>query len=102
MRSIVYAPRALRDVDDILSFIHARSPAGARNVSLAIEHAIQACAFNPGIGTRTDEPNVYRRPLGRYRDTIFYRHNPEGSSIEVLRVDHGQRVKSLHRLPQDD
>jgi plasmid stabilization system protein ParE len=41
---VVYASRALRDIDDILAYIKARSPKGARSVSLAIEHAIRACA----------------------------------------------------------
>lgn len=41
---VVYAPRALRDIDDILAYIHQRSPIGARNVSLAIENTIHMCA----------------------------------------------------------
>ena len=44
---VVYAPRALRDIDDILTYIHKRSPSGARNVSLAIEYTIHTCALNP-------------------------------------------------------
>ncbi len=37
---VVYAPRALHDIDEILSYIAKRSPRGARSVSLAIEHTI--------------------------------------------------------------
>ena len=70
---IVYAPRPLRDIDEILAYIHKRSPRGAHSVSLAIEYAIQMCALNPHAAGKTDEPNLYRRPLGRYRYTIFYR-----------------------------
>jgi hypothetical protein len=33
---IVCAPRALRDIDGILAYIHERSPRGAYSVSLAI------------------------------------------------------------------
>ena len=61
---VVYALRALRDIDDILTYIHERSPGGARSVSLAIEHAVQTCALNPEAAGRTDEPGVYRRALG--------------------------------------
>ena len=99
---IVYAPRALRDIDEILTYIHQRSPSGAHNVSLAIEHAIQLCALNPGATGKTDEPNLYRRPLGKYRYTIFYRALPDKEGIEVARVIHGARVKNLQRLPDDD
>ena len=33
---VLYASRALRDIDDILGYIKARSPQGARSVSFAI------------------------------------------------------------------
>ena len=97
--NVAYAPRALRDIDAILAYIQKRSPSGARNVSLAIEYTIHTCALNPRTGTKTDEPNVYRRPLGKYRYTIFYRILPDG--IEVARVVHGARVKNLAKLPDD-
>ena len=57
---VVYAPRALRDIDEILAYIHQRSPIGAHNVSLAIEDTVLMCALNPRTGTKTDEPDVYR------------------------------------------
>jgi plasmid stabilization system protein ParE len=94
---VVYAPRALRDIGEILEYIHARSPSGARKVSLAIEYSIHACAMTPRAGTRTDEPNIYRRPLGKYRYTIFYR--AQGDGIEVVRVVHSARVKRLSSVP---
>ena len=56
--NVVYAPRALRDIDDILAYIHQRSPIGARNVSLAIEYTIHTCALNPRTGTKTVEPDL--------------------------------------------
>jgi toxin ParE1/3/4 len=95
---VVYARQALRDIDKILSYIHKRSPSGARNVSLAIEYAIQISALHPRTGARTDEPNVYRRPLGKYRYTVFYRALADG--IEVVRVIYGARIKVLTKLPE--
>jgi len=53
-------------------------------------------------GTMTDEPNVYRRPLGKYRYTIFYRLLADDAGIEVARVTHGARVKNLGQMPEDD
>ena len=57
-------------------------------------------ALHPLTGAKTDEPNLYRRPLGKYRYTIFYRTAAEG--IEVVRVIHGARVKVLNKLPKDE
>src|SRR5262245_51496291 len=98
---IAYAPQALRDIDEILAYIYERTPRGAHNVSLAIEHAIRMCAHNPRVAGLTDEPNVRRRPLGRYRYTIFYRLLAGDAGIEVVRVVHGARVKNLGRVPND-
>ena len=99
---IVYARRALRDIDRILAYIHERSPRGAHNVSLAIEHTIHLCALNPRAIGRTDEPNLYRRPLGKYRYTIFYRVLPGDAGIEVARIVHGARVKNIRKVPDGD
>jgi plasmid stabilization system protein ParE len=94
-----YAPRALRDIDNILAYIHERNPRGAANVSLAIEHAIRMCALKPRAAAETDEPNVYRRPLGKYRYTIFYRTLAAEEGIEVVRVVHGAQVRNLGKVP---
>jgi len=99
---IVYAPRALRDIDEILAYIRKRSPRGAHSVSLAIEYTIHLCALNPRATGKTNEPNVYRRPLGKYRYTIFYRTLPNDEGIEVARVIHSARVKNLGRLPEEN
>ena len=99
---VVYAPRALRDIDGILAYIHKQSPAGAHSVSLAIEYTIHASALNPRTGSRTNVSGLYRRPLGKYRYTVFYRALPSDEGIEVVRVVHGARVKNLDRMPEDD
>ena len=98
---IVYAPRALRDIDEILTYIHERSPRGASTISFAIEHTIHMCALNPHAGSRTDEPNVYRWPLGKYRYSIFYRLSSDDETIEIVRVIHGARVKDLRQTPEE-
>jgi plasmid stabilization system protein ParE len=98
---VVYAPRALRDIDEILAYIHKRSPLGAHNVSVAIENTVHLCALNPRTGAKTNEPNVYRRPLAKYRYTIFYRTLPSSDGIEIARVIHSARVKNLGKLPED-
>jgi plasmid stabilization system protein ParE len=99
---IVYAPRALRDIDEILAYIRKRSPRGAHNVSLAIEHTIHTCALNPRGSPETDEPNVHRCPLGKYRCTIFYRRLVNEAGIEIVRVVRSARVKNLRKVPAED
>jgi plasmid stabilization system protein ParE len=51
---------------------------------------------------RIDEPGVYRRPLSKYRYTIFYRMLANQQGIEIVRVIHSARVKDLSTLPDED
>ena len=99
---VVYAPRALRDIDEILAYIQSRSIQGAHSVSVAIERTIDACVLNPYIGVKTDEPNLYRYPLGRYRYTIFYRVVEEHEVLEVVRVVHSARIRDLGKVPDTE
>lgn len=98
---IVYAPRALRDIDELLAYIQQRNPAAARTISLAIERAVELSAQVPLTGGKTDVPHLYHRPLVRYPYTIFYSVDADRDRIEILRVVHGARVKNLARLPDD-
>lgn len=61
-----YAPRALRDIDEILAYIQQRSSRSAEKVSFAIEQAVVLSAQVPRAAGKTDLPNHYRRPLVRY------------------------------------
>jgi toxin ParE1/3/4 len=99
---LVYAPRALRDIDEILAYIQSRSRQGAGNVSRAIERAMELCALNPYNGAPTNESNLYRYPLARYRFRVFYRVDAARDVVEIARVIHGARVRDLGRLPDED
>ena len=98
----VYAPRALRDVDEILAYVQARSPKGAATLSVAIEQATGSCALNPFLGTATDTRGIFRYPLTRHDYTIFYRVLADLDEVEIVRVIHAARIKDLGRLPDDD
>lgn len=98
---LVIARRALRDIDELLAYIQSRSGSGAHNVSIAIEHAVELCLANPYIGVKTDEPDLFRYPLSRYRYTIFYRVNKGRDTLEVVRVVHAARVRDLGKPPND-
>lgn len=98
----VYAPRALRDVDEILTYVQARSLKGAATLSVAIEKAADSCALNPFLGIATDTTGTFRYPLTRYDYTIFYRVRADLDEVEIVRVIHAARIKDLGRLPDDD
>ena len=93
--NVVYAPRALRDIDEILAYIQQRNPRAAESVSLAIEQAVTLSAQVPRAAGKTDLPNHYRRPLVRFPYTL----DAARTQIEILRVVHSARVKNLRALP---
>ena len=100
--TLIYAPRALRDIDEILAYVQNKSPHGARNVSIAIEHTITICARNPRSGSATDRPDIFRWPLRNYRYTIFYRHNASSDLVEIVRVIYAPRIRNLRQPPDLD
>jgi hypothetical protein len=58
---VVYAPTALRDIDDILAYIHQRNPIGARNVSLAIEYNFSCAGFGGSDALAELRENLFAR-----------------------------------------
>jgi plasmid stabilization system protein ParE len=97
-----FAPRALADIERIRKYLVPRNPQGAERVRRAVAEAIDRCALNPNIGSKTDEHGVYRRALRKYRYTILYRLLPAGEGIEIARIIYSARVKKLGTLPLDD
>ena len=98
---IVWAPRALLDLDETLAYLAERSVQGASNVSIAIERSIDICARYPHLGIPTDEPLIYRWPVGPYRYTFFLRILLENKGIEVVRLRRAARLSKLGALPRD-
>ena len=72
--TIIYAPRALRELLEIETYLAERSPAGARNVLATIKPAIDDLEHFPKIGVPIDAEARFRLPLRRYPYLIFYRH----------------------------
>lgn len=65
---VVYAERARQDISDIYDSIAKRS---------------ERLAEFPFASAATDEPNLFRRPLTKYRYAIFYRVRPMRRSSKL-------------------
>lgn len=87
--SVVYAPRALRDLVAIEAYLQERSPSGARNVLAAIKATIDDVAEYPRVGIPVDGENRFRMPVRRYSYLVYYRVGE--ASIFILHVRHGAR-----------
>ena len=64
--NVVYAPRALRDLEDIAAYLLERNPIGAGNVLAAVKSSIDTLSFFLQIGRLIDDAGHRRVPVLRY------------------------------------
>jgi plasmid stabilization system protein ParE len=85
----VYAPRALRDLAEIVEYLVERSPSGAANVTAAIKSSIDALVAFPEMCPTIDGAGHRRLPVLRFPYVIFYRI--AGNEILILHIRHTSR-----------
>ena len=87
--NIVYAPRALRDLQSIAEYLNQRSPSGAFNVLAAVKSSIEALAAFPGMGRVVDDAGHRRFPVLRFPYAVFYRIS--GDELLIVHIRHAAR-----------
>jgi toxin ParE1/3/4 len=87
--NVIYAPRAIRDLESIASYLGERSPSGAVNVLSAIRSRIDVLPFYPHIAPPLDDAGHRRLSVVRYPYVIFYRIS--GDEILILHIRHTSR-----------
>jgi toxin ParE1/3/4 len=87
--NVSYAPRALRDLEDIAGYLTERSPPGALNVLTTIKSSIEALASFPEISPIVDKAGHRRLPVLRYPYVIFYRIADD--ELLILHIRHTSR-----------
>lgn len=96
---VVYAERAVHDIDEIYGAIAERSTAAAQRVEEFIRTTCIGLADFPFASAATDEPSARRVPRVRFPSTIFFRIDQQRDLVEIARVLHSARVKTLRSLP---
>ncbi len=87
--NVIYAPRALRDLQGIDACLSERNAAGAVNVLSAIKSSIDTLSFFPQIGRHVDDAGHRRVPVLRYPYVIFYRVTKD--DLVILHIRHTSR-----------
>jgi plasmid stabilization system protein ParE len=87
-----YTLPALADLDQILDYIVARSPQGARKVQGRIRAVIDLLLRYPYIGSPTADPSIRRLTTPPYPYIIFY--EVAGDEVVIHAVRHGARDPS--------
>jgi plasmid stabilization system protein ParE len=87
-----YTLPALADLNEILDYIVAHSPQGAKRVQARIQSTIDLLLLYPFVGARTDDPTMRRLPVSPYLYLVFY--EVTGTEIIVHAVRHAARDSS--------
>jgi toxin ParE1/3/4 len=87
--NVVYAPRALRDLQGIDAYLSERNSVGAVNVLGAIKSSVDTLSFFPQIGRLVDDAGHRRVPVLRYPYVIFYRVTND--DLVIFHIRHTSR-----------
>ena len=87
-----YTPRALAELDEVLTYIAERSPQGARRVQVRIQAVTTLLTEYPPSGQPTTNPRLRCMVAAPYPYLIFY----EATEAEVIIV--GVRHAARSRL----
>jgi toxin ParE1/3/4 len=96
--NVVYAPRALRDLEGIAEYLRARSPPGATNVLAAIKSTADLLGFFARMGRVVDDVGHRRLTVPRYPYFLFYRIADD--ELLILHIRHTSRrpIDPAHEL----
>jgi toxin ParE1/3/4 len=75
-----YTRPALADLAEILDYIAARSPQGARRVQRRLQALIELLPAHPHIGAHTNDPTIRRLVTRPYPYLVFY----EATETEII------------------
>lgn len=80
-----YTTRALREIDEAISYIDSHSPQGADNVAARIRGALTFLSEQPFAGSATPRKNTRRFFLKPYPYTVYYRVGVDEIIIQRFR-----------------
>ncbi|WP_428663266.1 type II toxin-antitoxin system RelE/ParE family toxin [Reyranella sp.] len=91
-----YLPKAVQQLDAILSYLAARNPGAARRVGEAIRRGVERIAHFPSSSRPSEVPGVRELPIVRYPYIVFYAVDDHAREIQVLRVRHTSQDPARH------
>ena len=82
-------PRARGDLEDILTFIDERNPAGARNVKRTIRKTVDLIGQYPQSGRPSGEQGTRVVAAGRYPYLVYW--SVEAGEVWIVHIRDGRR-----------
>lgn len=82
-----YTPRAIEELDQILSEISYESPSGAKHIQRRIKTVIELLIPFPHAGQSTDLPSIRKITATPFPYIVFYR--AQENEVVIIAVRHG-------------
>jgi toxin ParE1/3/4 len=87
-----FTERAAEDLESIHSYLAARSPAGARNVQLAMQATFAQLADFPYSGRAQTRPRLRKLGVPRYPYNVYYTVDDVADEVIIVTVRHTARA----------
>ena len=94
MPSLIWSPRALRDLERLHGFLVAKDRAAARRAVQAIRQGVRLLATHPGIGRPAEgmDPAFREWPISFGRSGYLALYRVDGQRVAILAVRHGREL----------
>lgn len=93
MAQVVYARRALADLERLFAFLTREDPAAAERSATVIAHAVAMLAEHPFIGrARRGELRELVISFGKTGYVALYRFIPHADEVRVLAIRHQREL----------
>jgi toxin ParE1/3/4 len=99
VHKIIWGPRALEDLREIVNYIHRDNPEAAQRFGRKLIAKVESLERFPERGhiiQKFQNPLIREVFLGPYR--IAYRINPQQLEVEAVRIWHGARSEESFEL----
>jgi len=88
-----FTERALRDLNDICSYIRHQNPYAAERVGAAILGSLEVLLLFPNMGRPQTVAGVRKLVTRRYRYLVYYRVDESAHEVVILTVQHPARER---------
>lgn len=91
-----YTPRALAQLDRILSYVGERNPVAAKKVAAQLKAGVERAALFPWSSRAVKKTTVRVLPVLKYPYLIFYEVDEAEQEIVIVSIRHQARNPAKH------
>ena len=91
-----YTAKALKQLDEIFSYIAEQNPGAARRVKAKIKGAIKRLGRHPYSARPTERPGIRVLAVVRYPYLVFYTVDENAREVHILRIRHSSQDTARH------